>query len=97
MPLGYDFTLYKHGPFSFDLRDDIHALRADGLLDLEPRPQPYGPTIVTTSRTKLLAERFPKTRDRYASKVVQVADLVGDKGVISLERVATAPVDAAPS
>lgn len=90
VPLGYDFTLYKHGPFSFDLRDDIHALRADGILGLEPRPQPYGPTIVTTPRTELLAKRFPKTRNRYASKVTKVADLVGDKGVVSLERVATA-------
>jgi hypothetical protein len=90
VPLGYDFTLYKHGPFSFELRDDVHALRADGLLTLEPRPQPYGPTIVTTPRTELLEKRFPETRDRYASKVAKVAELVGPKGVISLERVATA-------
>lgn len=90
VPLEYDFTLYKHGPFSFDLRDDIHALRADGLLGLEPRPQPYGPTIVTTPQTELLERRFPKTRERYRSKVTAVADLVGDKGVVSLERVATA-------
>lgn len=90
VPLGYDFTLYKHGPFSFDLRDDIHALRADGLLGLEPRPQPYGPTIVRTPRTELLENSFPKTRARYAQKVAAVADLVGDKGVVSLERVATA-------
>lgn len=90
VPLEYDFTLYKHGPFSFELRDDIHALRADGLLALEPRPQPYGPTIVTTPRTELLAKRFPKTRSQYASKVAKVADVIGDKGVVSLERVATA-------
>lgn len=90
VPLGYDFTLYKHGPFAFELRDEIHALRADGLLALEPRPQPYGPTIVTTPRTELLARRFPKTRSQYRSEVTTVADLIGDKGVVSLERVATA-------
>ena len=90
VPLGYEFTLYKHGPFSFDLRDDLHSLRADGLLALEPRPQPYGPTIVTTPRTVLLESRFPKTRAKYMRQVTKVADVVGDKGVVSLERVATA-------
>ncbi len=90
VPLGYEFTLYKHGPFSFELRDDLRSLRADGLLELEPRPQPYGPTIVTTPRTVLLEKRFPKTRAHYAPQVNRVAGVVGDKGVVSLERVATA-------
>ena len=28
VPLGFEFILYKHGPYSFDLEDEITALRA---------------------------------------------------------------------
>jgi len=31
-PLGFEFILYKHGPFSFDLSDKLTAMRADMLL-----------------------------------------------------------------
>ncbi len=34
VPLGYSFVLYRHGPYSFELSDEITALRADMLLDL---------------------------------------------------------------
>ena len=27
VPLAFDFILYKHGPFSFDLRDELTAMR----------------------------------------------------------------------
>ena len=29
----FDFILYKHGPFSFELRDELSAMRAEGLVD----------------------------------------------------------------
>lgn len=90
VPLGYEFILYKHGPFAFDLREDLQALRADGLLGIEPQPYPYGPSIVATSRTPLLEERFPKTRAKYEPMVTKVAELIGHKRVVSLERLATA-------
>ena len=48
---GFDFILYKHGPFSFDLRDELTALRADELLSLERQPWPYGPRIAPTERS----------------------------------------------
>lgn len=35
VPLDFDFILYKHGPYSFDLHDEIAALRGDGLLTFE--------------------------------------------------------------
>ncbi len=41
VPSGYEYILYKHGPFSFELRDELTVMRADGLLSLIPRP-PYG-------------------------------------------------------
>src|SRR5438477_2081289 len=43
---GFEFILYRHGPFSFELRDALASLQADGLLDLAIRQQGYGPTYV---------------------------------------------------
>jgi len=37
VPLELEFILYKHGPFSFDLRSELTSLRADELVKLEPQ------------------------------------------------------------
>ncbi len=49
VPLGFRFILYKHGPFSFGLRDELTALRADGMLELEPRTYGAQQTVGTRS------------------------------------------------
>src|ERR1700679_4231265 len=42
--LGFPFVLYRHGPYSFEISDDLTALRADLLLNLKLR-LPYGPSL----------------------------------------------------
>jgi hypothetical protein len=34
---GYNFRLYKHGPYSFDLSDELAAMRADDAVRLCPQ------------------------------------------------------------
>lgn len=89
-PLGFDFFLYKHGPFSFDLRDELTALRADGFLELEPQSPPYGPRFAATSAGRDIAGRHPKTLGSQNARIEFVAELFQDKGVKELERLATA-------
>jgi len=89
VPLGFDFVLYKHGPYSFDLNDEITALRADQLLTVSPR-SPYGPSLYPTNIGLAHLERFPKTRERYAKAVQFVADRLAGKNVVELERLGTA-------
>jgi uncharacterized protein YwgA len=89
VPLEYTFILYKHGPFSFDLRDHLTEMRADGLIKLSPQP-PYGPKLEGTQRSDQLVERFPKTLRTYEAQLAAVADFVGNGGVSELERLATA-------
>src|SRR5439155_9345213 len=48
VPVPYDFILYKHGPFSFDLRAELTSFRADGIFALQLQPPPYCPKLVTT-------------------------------------------------
>jgi hypothetical protein len=89
VPLGFEFILLKHGPFSFDLSDEITAMRADSLLQYQPR-EPYGPSLFPTEESQEFLEQYPKTLKNCANKIQFVAERVGTLGVADLERLATA-------
>ncbi len=89
VPLGFDFILYKHGPFSFDLRDELTGFRADNLIRLEPQ-YPYGPSILPTDLGKKIQEINSKTVGKYEDRIEFIADKLGPKHVSELERLATA-------
>ena len=63
----YNFVLYKHGPYSFDLRNELSAMMASLELDVEPRG-PYGPSFVLGPRGKRSVELSPQVA--YAVKFV---------------------------
>ena len=90
VPLGYGYILYKHGPFSFDLRDEITELRVYELFRLETRPVPYGPSLRPTDNAEELKSRFPKTLDNYNKHLAFIAEALDGKRVAELERMATA-------
>ena|SRR5438132_3881911 len=89
LPTEFDFILYKHGPFSFDLRGELTSMRADGLLMLVPQ-FPYGSSYETTGNGRELQKRFPKTIERSAREIEFVAGELGPKNVSELEQLATA-------
>lgn len=89
VPLEFDFILYKHGPFSFDLRDELTEYRADGLLGLEPQP-PYGPRLKVTNLGGDLMRRYPRTLRKYRKYIHSVAENLQARGVGELECLATA-------
>ncbi len=72
VPLGFEFILYKHGPFSFDLSDDLMAMRANMMVELQSRP-PYGPSIVPGPTSQQLKNLFPKTLKKYNREIKFVA------------------------
>src|ERR1700730_12290034 len=45
---GYKFIMYKHGPFSFDLKDELAAMRATGIIEFTFPQHGYGPSIRVT-------------------------------------------------
>ena len=61
VPLEFDFILYKHGPFSFDLSDEISWMRANDLLRLQPQQRPYGPKLIPGENAELLKKTYPQT------------------------------------
>lgn len=89
VPLGFDFILYKHGMYSFDLSSELLLMRADGILKAVPQT-PYGPTLLPHRTAEVLKRTYPKTIDQYSSHVAFLAEHLGSKNVAELERLSTA-------
>jgi hypothetical protein len=90
VPLEYEFILYKHGPFSFDLRGELSAMRAEGLMAWEVQPFPYGPSLKEGELGPALKRQFSAVAERYGKQIEFVAKKLGRKDVKALERFATA-------
>jgi uncharacterized protein YwgA len=90
VPLDFGFVLYKHGPYSFELKDQLDQMKAMGLLKVVPQPYPYRPRIEEDKSAEVLKKMYAKTADAYREQVTKVADFLNAKGVAELERLATA-------
>ncbi len=90
VPTEYSFILYKHGPFSFDLSDELTSFRGDYLLELQPQAAPYGPRFAVTDLGHKRQSEWPKTLAKYDRQIRLVANAIGTKTVGQLERLATA-------
>lgn len=88
--LGFEFVLYRHGPFSFELRDELSSMQADDLVSLQLRQPGYGPAFVPTPFSDTFLERFPKTTARYGAQIEFIAGELSRMNVVELERIATA-------
>ena len=89
VPLDYEFIIYKHGPYSFDLHDDLTAMKANGFLKTEAR-RPYGPSFRAGDLSEVITDRYPKTLKQFDKHIEFVAEELGTKGVKELERLGTA-------
>lgn len=87
--LEYEFILYKHGPYSFDLSDELGRLRADGFVKVIPH-DPYGPNILPGNNWQNLKTKFPKTINKYQKATTFLGSWLGSKRVSDLEKLATA-------
>ena len=90
VPMGYSFVLYKHGPYSFDLRVDTARLLGRRMLKQEPSTPPYGPRLKATTIMTRHVERHRKAICHHLEDVTRVVQFVGRRGVGELERLSTA-------
>jgi hypothetical protein len=89
VPLGCRFILYKHGPFSFDLRQALAAMEALDLIKWEPKPIPYGPSFTPGPLSSFIGAltRVPET---YRTQIHYITERLAEKRVVELERLGTA-------
>jgi hypothetical protein len=88
--LDFSFILYRHGPFSFDLRDALSTMRSDQFIDVDIQPYPYGPRLIPTELGRLFASQHDELLRVYQPRIEFVATRLSDKKVADLERYATA-------
>ena len=84
VPTGYEFVLYLHGPFSFELRDELALMRARHNLAVEANIK-YGPSFILTHRGKLATESCTE----YKGAIEFVAKELSWNDVRLLERLST--------
>jgi uncharacterized protein YwgA len=89
VPLEFNFILYKYGPYSFDLSDELVAMRADSLIRLVSN-SPFGPTLAPGDATEQVKKQFPRTLEKFESQIAFVANKLGEKKVSELEALSTA-------
>ena len=89
VPTDFRFVLYKHGPYSFDLADELTGLRGDQLLALEVEA-PYGPALCADPASERLEVERKQMIARFADHLRYVAQVMGDRTVAQLERLGTA-------
>jgi hypothetical protein len=89
VPTEFEFILYKHGPFSFDLRALLSSMEADRFIRWQPQ-HPYGPSMGPGESADQLLTQFPKKPREYRTQIQFVALKLGSYGVADLEKLATA-------
>ncbi len=89
VPCGYDYVLYKHGPYSFDLHDDLARMFTNSILGIEPRP-PYGPSLKVEDVGVGVIQRRSQTVGQYERQIKFAVETLGSKDVRELERLGTA-------
>lgn len=89
VPLGLDFILYKHGPFSFDLKDELNIMQSDMILKSVPQ-DPYGSSLYPGETSNQIKESYPALIRQYEDLISFIAQKLNNKGVAELEKLATA-------
>jgi uncharacterized protein YwgA len=89
VPLDLDFVLYKHGPYSFDLRGVLADLKSSFLVTLEAK-DPYGAKYGVSELGERFLQKFPKTVADLSPAIDFSAREFSAHSVVVLERLATA-------
>ena len=87
---GYKFVIYKHGPYSFDFKSDLAAMRAANILQFQFPREGYGPSIVPTAFGERVYNVNKENIEQYLSLNNFLATWFAASDVRHLERVATA-------
>jgi uncharacterized protein YwgA len=86
--LPFDFVLYKHGPYSFDVETGIEEMRSYSAIEVRPIAG-FGVEVAPGSNVNKLNKMAPLSPEEKRD-VLFVAEFVGNKKVTDLERIATA-------
>jgi hypothetical protein len=87
---GYKFVIYKHGPYSFELNNELAAMRSANILEFQFPKEGYGPSIAPTKFGEKVLSVNEENIGGYLPAVEFLADWFSKSDVRHLEKVATA-------
>lgn len=90
VPFGYDFVIYKYGPFSSSLRDELSGMLALLVAELEVHDMFRSPKYRIGRRGRTLMEAFGECIEEYENQLRFVSDKIGHMKIKELEQVGTA-------
>jgi uncharacterized protein YwgA len=87
---GYKFVIYKHGPYSFELNNELTAMRAANILEFQFPKEGYGPSIAATPFGERVYGINKENIEGFVPVEKFLADWFAASDVRHLEKVATA-------
>lgn len=85
----FEFVLYKHGPYSFDVESELEQMRSFGAVEVERNDDGYGVVLRPSARADYVKQSFQLSPDEE-SEIERICEFVGSRNVTELERLATA-------
>ena len=83
----FDFVLYKHGPYSFDIENELEQMKSYSAIVVQPVSS-YG-VVLKPSENAALIQAISPLSPLEKTSIEQICRFVGNKGAIDLERLAT--------
>jgi uncharacterized protein YwgA len=89
VPVPFDFVLYKHGPYSFDVEHEIEQMQSYAAVRIEANAQGYG-VVLQPDQMADYVRRIAPLSEEESHAIEEVGRFVRDRNVTDLERLATA-------
>jgi hypothetical protein len=85
----FEFFLYKHGPYSTDIEENLEQMQSYGALTIAPAFDGYGVILKPGEMARYAKLRAPLSEEEEKA-IGRVCQLIRSKNVGQLERLATA-------
>ena len=85
----FEFVLYKHGPYSFDVEAELEEMLSYGAVVIETDPDGYG-VVLRPGANASLIKRLVRLPGEDEQAIEQVCVFIGERRVTELEPIATA-------
>ncbi len=88
IPIPFQFILYKHGPYSFDIEEEMELMKSYSALISVP-VQEFGVMLSSGNMADYVKQRAPLSIEEMKA-IKRVCEFVGKRNVLELERISTA-------
>jgi len=88
LEMPFKFVLYKHGPYSFDVENELQEMRSYGAIQ-SVSVSSYGVTLKPSQNADWLKAQVTLTSEQE-QQIEQMCEFVSTRNVTELERLATA-------